>query len=101
MTHSRREFLKTTAATGLGAAVTGFPSLLAGSPNDKLVVAVVGLNGRGAVHLQNFGRLLKNTEVAYLCDVDSNVLAKAQTDAAADARAPKAIGDFRRALDDK
>jgi predicted dehydrogenase len=44
---------------------------------------------------------LKNTEVAYLCDVDSNVLAKAQKDAAADARAPKAIGDFRRALDDK
>src|SRR5215831_1162692 len=101
MPHSRREFLKTTAATGLGAAVTGFPSLLAGSPNEKLVVAVVGLNGRGGVHLQNFGRQLKNTEVAYLCDVDSNVLAKAQKDAAGDARAPKAIGDFRRALDDK
>ena len=87
--------------TGLGAAVTGLPSLLAGSPNDTLVVAVVGLNGRGGVHLQNLGRQLKNTEVAYLCDVDSNVLAKAQMDAAADARPPKAIGDFRRALDDK
>ena len=31
---------------------------------------MVGLNGRGAVHAQNFGRQMKNAEVAYLCDVD-------------------------------
>jgi predicted dehydrogenase len=102
MPPSRREFLKTTAATGLGAAVARFPAVLtSGSPNEKLIVAVVGLNGRGVVHAQNFGRQMKNAEVAYLCDVDANVLAKAQKASAADARAPKAIGDFRRALDDK
>src|SRR5262249_34125225 len=103
MSSSRRDFIKSAAATGLGAAMTNrFPAILSsGSPNEKLVVAVVGLNGRGAVHAQNFGRQMKNAEVAYLCDVDSNVLAKAQQASASDARAPKAVGDFRRALDDK
>ncbi|MGH7618908.1 MAG: Gfo/Idh/MocA family protein [Gemmatimonadaceae bacterium] len=103
MSPTRRDFLKTTAATSLGAAMTnGFPALLSNrSPNETLVVAVCGLNGRGGVHLQNFGKSIKNAEVAYLCDVDSNVLARAQKAAASDARAPKAIGDFRRALDDK
>jgi predicted dehydrogenase len=79
-----------------------FPAILSGrSPNEKVVVAVVGLNGRGVVHAQNFGRQMKNAEVAYLCDVDATVLAKAQNASASDARAPKAVGDFRRALDDK
>jgi predicted dehydrogenase len=61
----------------------------------------MGLNGRGMVLARNFARL-KNTEVAYLCDVDANVLAKAQGALQQDAaKAPKAIGDFRRALDDR
>jgi predicted dehydrogenase len=64
-----------------------------------VVVAVIGLNGRGMVHAQNFSRLA-NSEVAYLCDVDSTVLGKAKS-APRQARAPKAIEDFRRALDDK
>jgi hypothetical protein len=64
-------------------------------------MAVIGLNGRGMVHAQNFARL-KNSEVAYLCDVDSTVLAKAmQQSNGEQGRQPKAIDDFRRALDDK
>ena len=101
----RREFLKSASATGLGLMMTsqlGSPMLQSSaSPSDKIVVAVIGLNGRGQVHAQNFARLA-NSEVAYLCDVDANVLGKAAKTAAAGARrAPKAIGDFRRALDDK
>jgi predicted dehydrogenase len=103
MSPSRRDFLKTSAATTLGAAMTDrVPAFLTSrSPNDKIVVAVVGLHGRGAVHAQNFGREIPNAEVAYLCDVDSAVLAKALKDADASSRTPKGIGDFRRALDDK
>ena len=76
-------------------------SLLGASANEKVVVAVIGVNGRGQVHAQNFARG-KNTEVAYVCDVDSTVLGKVlkQTQDA-QTRAPKAIDDFRRALDDK
>ena len=80
----------------------GSPALPVGrSPGEKVVTAVMGLNGRGQVLARNFMRS-KNTEVAYLCDVDANVLAKARGEMQQDAaRAPKPIADFRRALDDK
>jgi predicted dehydrogenase len=104
----RREFLREASVTGLGLVVMNrFPSpglLFGGSPNEKVVVAVMGLNGRGMVLARNFMRS-KNTEVAYLCDVDATVLAKTQS--ALQEEAPKspptlkAIGDFRRALDDR
>ena len=51
---------------------------MGGSPNERVVFAVIGLNGRGMVHAPNFGPQIKNADVAYLCDVDSTVLAKGQ-----------------------
>jgi len=99
----RRDFLRRAGVMGLGVALGGrLPAPLgraSRSPNEKVVVAVMGLNGRGLVHAQNFARLA-NSEVAYLCDVDTTVLGKAMN-ATRQARAPKAIEDFRRALDDK
>src|SRR5262249_14556238 len=74
------------------------PLLRGSSPNEKVVVAVMGLNGRGAVLARTFARTA-NVEIAYMCDVDSQVLAKAT--AALGGSAPKQVGDFRRALDDK
>jgi predicted dehydrogenase len=100
---SRRGFLERAGAAGVGAMLAGrLPSAVppsSRSPNEKVIVAVIGLNGRGVVHAQNFSRLPR-AEVAYLCDVDSVVLGKAMS-AARQGRAPIAIGDFRRALDDK
>src|SRR5258708_28766763 len=101
----RRDFLKTASAAGVGAfaASRGIGPLFAfeGSPNEKMVVGVMGLNGRGMVHAQDFAHG-SNTTVGYLCDVDSNVLAKAMaTTTPLQAKAPKAIGDFRRMLEDK
>jgi hypothetical protein len=75
----RREFLKTTSAIGVGAmaAARGLAPLQwrGRSPNEKVVVAVIGVNGRGVVHSQNFSAI-ENSEVAYICDVDTNVVAK-------------------------
>jgi predicted dehydrogenase len=92
----RRDFVKQTTAAGLGALLlrTGRSS----SPNETVRVAVIGVNGRGTVHAQNFARL-PNSEVAYICDVDANVIRKG-LDAAKQARAPKVERDFRRILDD-
>ena len=97
----RREFLKTASATGLGLVMTSHaPGLLrTRSPNDHVSVAVFGLNGRGMVHAQNFSRL-KNSSVAYIADVDSSVLAKAAGEMKTVSKPPKAIADFRRALED-
>jgi len=100
----RRDFLKSASATGLGVMMTSRLPLASSeraSANEKVVMAVVGLNGRGQVHAQNFAKG-KNTEVAYLCDVDATVLSKASDGLrGAQQRTPKAIDDFRRALDDK
>ena len=73
----RRSFLRTASAAGAGMLVAsraGPLLALNGSPNEKLVVAVMGVNSRGEVHLQNFA-LAKNAEIAYVCDVDSRALA--------------------------
>lgn len=101
----RRGFLRDTSLAGLGLALTSrfpAPALSFGArASEKVVVAVMGLNGRGMVLARNFMRS-KNTEVAYLCDVDATVLAKARGELQQDAaNQPKPIGDFRRALDDK
>src|SRR6202171_4219821 len=101
----RRDFLKQASAAGVGAfaASRGIGPLFAfdGSPAEKMRVAVMGLNGRGMVHAQDFARGA-NTTVAYLCDVDSNVLAKALTATSAlQATQPKTVTDFRRILEDK
>ena len=98
----RREFLKTTAAAGLGMMVVAPKTAKAKrSPAEKVVVAVIGVNGRGVVHAQNFSKLA-SSEVAYICDVDSKVIGKAvDATSKAQPKAPKVITDFRRALDDK
>jgi predicted dehydrogenase len=99
---TRRDFLEQAGTAGLGVALGArLPSprtRLGHSASDRITVAVIGLNGRGMVHANNFARL-PNAEVAYLCDVDSTVLGKAARAMPA-GTTPKAIEDFRRALDD-
>ena len=41
-------------------------------PNEKLLVCVVGVNGRGAAHYDAFAKN-PNTEVAIICDADEKV----------------------------
>ena len=98
----RRQFVKSVSATGLGLAAARSPLLaLGGSPAEKVVVAVMGLNGRGTVLGRVFGKT-PNAEVAYVCDVDSQVLAKGLASVGeAQGKDPKGLVDFRRALDDK
>ena len=101
----RRDFLKRATAVGVSAlaASRGASPLLAleGSPAVKMVVAVMGLNGRGMVPAHAFARG-SNTTVGYLIDVDSKVLAKAAAEIAPLQRTPpKTVSDFRRALEDK
>src|SRR5947208_10966167 len=97
----RRKFLKTASAAGLSlAASPEFPAWLR-SPGDTVRVAVMGLNGRGTVLARGFARAA-HTEVAYVCDVDSVVLAKGVSAVAqVQGKSPKGLGDFRKALEDK
>ena len=102
----RRDFLKTGAAAAFGLAASrhalGPLFIPRTSANEKVVVAICGVNSRGLDHAQNFSQLA-NSEVAYICDVDANVIAKALATVGRNqtARQARALGDFRRALDDK
>src|SRR2546423_1695963 len=101
----RRDFLKKASVAGLGAlAASRSPGPLfafAGSPAEKMNVAVMGLNGRRMVPARAFARSA-NTRVGYLCDVDSNVLARALAEISPlQTPPPKAVSDFRHVLDDK
>jgi predicted dehydrogenase len=99
----RRQFVRSVSATGLGLAAANSPLLaFRGSPSEKVVVAVMGLNGRGAVLAKTFATQTVNAEVAAVCDVDCTVLAKAAAAVGeAQGKPVKSIADFRRALDDK
>jgi predicted dehydrogenase len=111
MTHiDRREFLGLTAATGLSLGL----GAAARSPNEKVRVGIVGVSrsnygraatlksrGRGAQLAMNFAAL-PDAEIAYLCDVDQRFLdATCAEVAPKQARAPQAVRDFRKILDDK
>src|SRR5690349_7351759 len=91
----RRRFIKTVSSAAMGIVGARAPLFTRGSPSEKVVVAVMGLNGRGSV-LANVFAKSPNAVVAAVCDVDSTVLAKA-----AATLGVKSLGDFRRALDDK
>jgi len=68
----RRKFMKNTAgAAALISLPTFIPSHVFGA-NDRVRVAVLGVNGRGGNHIEGYMNL-KDVEVACLCDPDENV----------------------------
>jgi predicted dehydrogenase len=98
----RRAFLQASAAAG---AVYGVHSAAAAeetkSAADKVAVAVMGVNGRGAALAGGFA-VQPGAEVAYVCDADERAVAKAVAQVASrQARKPEGVRDFRNALDDK
>jgi predicted dehydrogenase len=109
----RREFLGRTAAAGVVLGAAG-PAALARSANEKIRVAVMGVSrsnygrsatlknrGRGAALAMGFAEI-PGAEIAYLCDVDQRHLDATLAEVAPkQAKAPKAVKDFRRILDDK
>jgi predicted dehydrogenase len=101
MNHSagRRRFLQVASATPFLA----MPMARAGakSPSETFIVGVMGMGGRGSQHAGSFAAL-PGVEVAYVCDVDQRRSGKAADDAGRSGKkTPKAVGDFRRILDDK
>ncbi|MEO1448338.1 MAG: Gfo/Idh/MocA family oxidoreductase [Bacteroidota bacterium] len=102
-TKSRREFLKKGATVGaslpLVLSANSYASIL--GANDRLNVAVVGVNGRGKALLQA-ASLLENTRITHICDVDSRALesglklAQEKT-----GKAAKGIKDYRKLLENK
>jgi len=101
---NRRRFLKRSgAATALSLAGVMAGRARArgqGGANDRISVAAAGLRGRGGGLLQTFASL-GQVDVTYVCDLDERVLGeRAKWVEEKTGRRPKAIKDFREALDD-
>ncbi len=103
-TLNRREFLKRTVA---GSALATF--VISGTrasgrvlgANDRVRIAVAGINGRGQSHITGFGGM-KDVEIAYLVDPDSRLFAsRSDLVKRLAGNTPVCVQDIRRALDDK
>jgi len=100
----RRRFLAGSSAVVAGATfATTAISRAEDAPaaNDRAAVAVMGLRGRGGGLLRTFAAR-EDVAVLYVCDVDSRVLGeRAAATEQQTGRKPKAVKDFREALDDQ
>ena len=99
-TINRRQFIKrSVGAAAAFAVVTGPKAAVAA--NEKIVVGVMGLGGRGTFVAGRFAER-KDVEVAYLCDANTARLGPAsKAIEAAQGKPVKQIQDFRRMLEDK
>ena len=113
--NSRRNFLKTATAGVIAAAVV--PSTVsagvkkpviipagAKGANDRIRVAVLGINGRGKTHIEEIMGLAEkaNVELAFLCDPDMNILQERAKEF--ETKYGRKVGieqDFRKVYDDK
>jgi predicted dehydrogenase len=103
---TRRSFVRTSTrgATALvaGASVLDAPRRAAAeSPNEKVVLGLIGAGGRGRMVIKNMAKL-ENVEVKYVCDVENGrgehavaELEKVQ------GFGPELVKDMRRVFDDK
>src|SRR5260370_7249861 len=72
---NRRNFLKQTSVVTAGLATTlaTVRPARAKGPNEKVLVGIIGCNGRGKDHIAGYLGL-PNAEIAYICDVASRAL---------------------------
>lgn len=100
---NRRTFLQSTVAgTGLILAGTSASGAVLGA-NDRVRIAVAGLNGRGKSHINGWLEQ-DNVEIAYVIDPDEKVLARTQKALQEKINGKytiKGVRDVREALDDK
>lgn len=95
----RRTFLAGAAATTVSLAARARGASV--SANETVAVAIMGVNNRGSQLATSLTKV-PGVRIAYICDCDERVLEKGVKAATAGgAPAPKAIKDFRQALDDK
>ena len=100
---SRRNFLKQSFGAGATLLICGTSSTpRVFGANDRVRVAVVGVNGRGGDHIGGFlGQ--PNVEIAYLVDPDQRVLEnrlEALEKKVEGKYTTKGVADVRRALED-
>jgi hypothetical protein len=75
---TRRELLEATVmgAAGLAIGTTAKSYERITGANDRLNIAVIGLNGRAYAHLSSLKANKSDARISHVCDVDGNILKK-------------------------
>lgn len=96
---TRRNFMKGAAAASV---LIGTSKTSWAGANERVNIAVMGLNGRGKSHLNGYAAV-DGAEVTTLCDVDSRLFAPRTEEffTKKGKAAPKVEQDIRRVLEDK
>ncbi len=100
--NSRREFIKKAALGSAGLAL-GFSAKSYGNilgANDRINIAVLGVNGRGQAHIEGYANI-PNVQVTHVCDVEKNALQSGMEQAKKNDQDAEAVHDFREILNNK
>ena len=100
----RRRFIKqgSMAAAAAGLSTLHFPMFGRHfSPNDKVLLGVMGTNGRGLEHIRSLTKI-PNVEIGWICDVEDSARAKG-VDLVQEltGKKPVALTDIRKLLENK
>ena len=103
--NDRRDFLRKVSLAGtsimFSPLLSSAESFYKGSPNNKVVLAIMGTNSRGLFLAKAFAKLA-DVEVAYICDPDANVLAKTIKEVETiTGKKPQGVADIRKLLEKK
>jgi len=91
---NRRKFVRDASLASAGVTILNFPVFGKLAPSNKVVVAAMGVNSRGAYLAKSFAGF-PNVEVGYICDVEDGAI-KNGLDAVKDApRKPTVVKDIR------
>src|SRR4051812_26955243 len=97
----RRDFIKRTSGAAVALSLPYIVPFSAFGANDKVQVAVLGVNGRGTDHIKGFQKQ-EQAQVMCLCDPDKVILeTRASEFETTYGRKVKMEQDLRRVFDDK
>lgn len=96
----RKDFIKSASLAAAGITFLNFPVFGKKAPSNKVVVAVMGVNGRGAFLAESFSKLA-NVEVAYICDVEDKAISNGMKSLATANKKAAVVKDIRELVNKK
>src|SRR5262245_2703460 len=99
---NRRQLLKGAGMATVSAAFW-YPSGRVLGANDRVNLAIVGIRGQGASHIDGFGKM-KDVNIAAFCDIDENLYGprtKRLQDVSKSNATPKTYWEMRKLFEDK
>lgn len=91
---NRRQFIQNGSLAAAGVTLLNFPIFGQKAPSNKVVLAVMGTNSRGAYLAESFAKL-PGVEIGYICDVEDQAIANGLKPFATAERKPIVVKDIR------